>query len=77
MVAGSGRPLVLAGLVVGLMVLGGLIGAGIDFAGGSQGWWGVLGLFGLMTGASLAAALIEAPRAVRAARPPRPAPRPR
>ncbi len=77
MLTGNARAAVLAGLLVGLTVLGGLIGAGVDLAAGNQGWWAVLGLVGLMAGASIDAVLVEGRRRVRATRPEGTAARPR
>jgi ABC-type multidrug transport system permease subunit len=69
MISGSARSAVLAGLLIGLTVLAGAIGAGVDFVAGNQGWWMVLGLVGLMAGASIDAVLIEQRRRPRPALP--------
>jgi len=49
----------LAGVVLGAMIAGGILGAGIDFVLGNQGWWGVGGLGGLMIGGVLSARIVE------------------
>jgi hypothetical protein len=51
MVAGGSKAVLVVGILIGAAVLGGLIGAGVDFAAGNQGWWGVGGLIGLMAAA--------------------------
>ncbi len=68
MISGSARAVLMAGVLIGLTVLGGIIGAGLDFVAGSQGWWMALGLIGLIAGASIDAVLIEGRRHPPAAR---------
>jgi hypothetical protein len=58
MVSGGSRAVLIAGIVVGAALLGGLVGAGIDFVSGNQGWWGVGALIGLMSGGVVDAALL-------------------
>jgi hypothetical protein len=69
MVTGSARAVMLIGLLLGLTLLGGVIGAGVDYAAGNQGWWAVLGLVGLVAGASIDAIAVDGRRRVRPARP--------
>ena len=59
MVSGGARMVFLAGVVLGAMIAGGILGAGIDFVLGNQGWWGVGGLGGLMIGGVLSARIVE------------------
>jgi hypothetical protein len=59
MVSGSARAVLLIGIVVGAAIIGGIIGAGVDFITGAQGWWGVGGLGGLMISGIVAARVVE------------------
>jgi hypothetical protein len=59
MLTGSTRAVTLAGVPIGLALLGGMIGAGLDFVIGTQGWWGVGVLIGLMAGATVDGILVE------------------
>ena len=51
MVSGSSKAVLIVGILVGALLLGGLVGAGLDFVSGNQGWWGVGALIGLMSAA--------------------------
>ena len=59
MVSGAARTVLLAGVVLGATIAGAIIGAGIDFVTGNQGWWGVGGLGGLMIGGMVGARIVE------------------
>jgi hypothetical protein len=59
MVTGSVRIVVIVGVLIGAAILGGIIGAGIDFITGDTGWWGVCGLAGLMAGEIAVAVMVE------------------
>lgn len=59
MVSDSALAVTLAGILVGSALFGGIVGAGIDFVTGNQGWWGVCALAGLMIGAIVTAVLLE------------------
>ena len=59
MVSDSALAVTLAGILVGGTLFGGIVGAGIDFVTGNQGWWGVCALAGLMIGATVTAVLVE------------------
>jgi hypothetical protein len=59
MVSGGSKAVLMTGIVIGAVVLGGVIGAGIDFASGNQGWWGVGALLGLMSAGILDAIILE------------------
>jgi len=39
--------------------VGGIIGAGIDYASGNAGWWGVAGLIGLISAVIASSAIVE------------------
>lgn len=58
-ITGAARGVLLLGVLVGLALLGGIMGAGIDYAAGDAGWWGLGALAGLMAGAIIAAVLVE------------------
>jgi len=58
MVSGGSKTVLLTGIVIGAVLLGGLVGAGIDFASGNQGWWGVGAMIGLMSAGVADAALL-------------------
>jgi len=49
MISGGSKTVLLTGIIIGAVLLGGLVGAGIDFASGNQGWWGIGALIGLMS----------------------------
>lgn len=49
----------IVGILIGTTLLGGLIGAGIDFASGNQGWWGVGALIGLVAAIIIDSTLVE------------------
>jgi hypothetical protein len=59
MVSGGARGVLMAGVVLGAAIVGAIIGAGIDFFSGNQGWWGVGLLGGLMIGGITDARLLE------------------
>lgn len=59
MVSGGVRMVIIVGVLVGAALLGGIIGAGIDFLSGNAGWWGVCGLAGLIAGSIVVAVMIE------------------
>ena len=59
MVSGGTRAVLIVGVVLGLTIAGGLVGATIDFLSGNQGWWGVCALAGLMTAGVVDVTIIE------------------
>jgi hypothetical protein len=59
MVSGGAGTVLLVGVVAGATLAGGIIGAGIDFVTGNQGWWGVCALSGLMIGGIACARIAE------------------
>ena len=59
MVSGGARGILLAGVVIGFAIIGAMLGAGIDFFTGNQGWWGLGLLAGLMVGGILNARILE------------------
>jgi hypothetical protein len=59
MVSGGARGLMIAAVVIGAAIVGAMLGAGIDFFTGNQGWWGVGLLGGLMTGVVVDARILE------------------
>jgi hypothetical protein len=59
MVSGSAQAVLLVGVVLGATILGGIVGAGADFVLGTQGWWGVGALGGLMLGSIVDTRLVE------------------
>ncbi|HTE85390.1 MAG TPA: hypothetical protein VK821_11710 [Dehalococcoidia bacterium] len=59
MVSAGARAVLLAGVVAGATILGGITGAGIDFVLGTQGWWGVGVLGGLMIAGVIDARIVE------------------
>ena len=59
MVSGGSGAILLAGIVAGAALVGGIAGAGIDFVTGNQGWWGVCALSGLMIGVIVCTRLAE------------------
>lgn len=61
MVTGGAKVVLIIGILIGATLFGGLVGAGIDFVTGNQGWWGVVGFIGLMSAAMIDATLIERP----------------
>lgn len=65
MVTGPAKLVVLAGILIGLAVLGAIIGAGIDYATGNAGWWGAIGLAGLMAGMIAVSVVVEGTGPVR------------
>ncbi len=69
MLTGSAQAVTLAGVVIVLALLGGIIGAGLDFVIGNQGWGGVGVLIGLMAGATADSILVEGRGRARMRRP--------
>lgn len=59
MVSGGARAVLLIGVVLGAAILGAIIGLGVDFAFGTQGWWGVGGLGGLMVAGIIDSRIVE------------------
>jgi hypothetical protein len=59
MITGGARAVLLAGVTVGAAILGGIIGVGIDFVMGTQGWWGVGALGGLMVAGVIDTRIVE------------------
>ena len=59
MVSGGARGILLAGVIIGCAIVGAMLGAGLDFFTGNQGWWGVGLLAGLMVGGILDARILE------------------
>jgi len=53
------KAVVIVGVLIGATLLGGIIGAGIDYASGDAGWWGVVGLIGLISGVIAAGVIVE------------------
>ncbi|MGI8970548.1 MAG: hypothetical protein ACR2HB_07565 [Dehalococcoidia bacterium] len=51
--------MLIAGITIGAALIGGIIGAGIDFATGNAGWWGAGVLAGLMGAALAVSRLVE------------------
>jgi uncharacterized protein YcfJ len=59
MVSGGTRGVLLAGVIIGTVIVGWIAGAAIDFVTGNQGWWGVGALAGLMVGTLVDTRLVE------------------
>ena len=59
MLSGQVKAVVILGVLIGATLLGGIIGAGIDYASGNAGWWGVVGLIGLISGVIASSVIVE------------------
>ena len=62
MVSGGSRMILIASVLVGTALLGGIVGAGIDYASGNSGWWGAGALAGIIVAALAASAIVEGRR---------------
>lgn len=59
MVSGQVKAVIIVGVLIGATLLGAIIGAGIDYASGDAGWWGVVGLIGLISGVIATSVIVE------------------
>jgi hypothetical protein len=59
MIPGQVKAVIILGVLVGATLLGGIIGAGVDYVTGNAGWWGVIGLIGLISGVIATAVIVE------------------
>lgn len=59
MLSTNTRAVLIAGIVIGAALVGGILGSGVDYLSGNAGWWGVGVLAGLLAAAVAVSALVE------------------
>ena len=59
MISGGTKAVLIAGILIGAVLLGGIIGAAIDYVVSNSGWWGVGALGGLFAGMIAVSVVIE------------------